>query len=97
MAFESLLHEIDAQISRLQQAKSVLSGTEVKRSPGRLAKYKTIAQGGGNEKRIPVGVISPNGSNEKRILSPKARKAIGDAQRARWAKVKAAAKTAKKS
>ena len=81
MAFEALLHEIDTQISCLQQAKALLSGTEAKHGPGRPA---TAAS--------PVKAARP-----KAVLSAKARKAIGDAQRARWAKVKAAAKAAKKS
>jgi hypothetical protein len=76
MAFEALLHQIDAEISRLQQAKALLSGTDGNRGPGRPAKAVT-----------PVKASSP-----KRVLSAKARKAIGDAQRARWAKMKAGKK-----
>jgi hypothetical protein len=101
MAFERLLLEIDAEISRLQQAKVLLSGASTgKHAPSRPAKSKLIAQGGGNEKRIPSGVISTNGSNQegrtqvKRALSAKARKAIADAQRKRWAKIRAAKKKA---
>jgi hypothetical protein len=82
MAFESLLHEIDAEITRLQQAKALLSGANRHRAPGRPAKSATPANSA-----TPVKASSP-----KRKLSPKARKAIGDAQRARWAKVKAAKK-----
>jgi hypothetical protein len=88
MAFESLLHELDAEISRLQQAKALLSGTNGYRGPGRPAKAVTPAK-----TATPV-----KASSAKRVLSPKARKAIGEAQRARWAKVKAEqAKTSKKS
>jgi hypothetical protein len=76
MAFESLLDEIDAEISRLLQAKALLFGTNGHRGPGRPAKAVT-----------PV-----KASSAKRVLTPKARKAIGDAQRARWAKIKAAKK-----
>jgi hypothetical protein len=83
MAFESLLNEIDAEISRLHQAKALLSGTNGHRSPGRQAKVPTPAK-----TATPV-----KASSAKRVLSPKARKAIGDAQRARWAKVKAEKKT----
>jgi hypothetical protein len=88
MAFESLLREIDAEISRLQQAKALLSGTNENRALGRLVKVATVAKAA-----APVKALSA-----KRKLSPKARKAIGDAQRARWAKVKAEqVKTSKKS
>jgi hypothetical protein len=76
MAFESLLHEIDAQISRLQQAKALLSGKEGKRGPGRPAKTA-----------IPVNTASP-----KRTLSVQARKKIADAQKMRWAKIRAGKK-----
>jgi hypothetical protein len=79
MAFESLLHEIDTEISRLHQAKALLSGTDGHRGPGRPAKVGTPA--------TPV-----KKSSAKRTLSPQARKKIGDAQKKRWAKIKAAKK-----
>jgi hypothetical protein len=82
MAFDSLLHEIDAEISRLRQAKALLSGTNGHRGPGRPTKTVTPAK-----TATPVKASSPRGK-----LSPKARKAIGDAQRARWAKLKATKK-----
>jgi hypothetical protein len=88
MAFESLLQEIDAEISRLHQAKVLLSGTHEKHGPGRPAKAVKSAK-----TATRVKAASP-----KRTLSPQARKRIGDALRARWAKVKAEqAKTGKKS
>ena len=82
MAFESLLHEINAEISRLQQAKALLSGTNGHRGPGRPAKVATVAK----------AAISVKASSAKRVLSPKARKAIADAQKKRWAKIRAAKK-----
>jgi hypothetical protein len=93
MVFESLLHEIDAEINRLQQAKALLSGTNRHRRPGRPAKAaaqaKTATPG---KPATPVEASRP-----KRVLSAQARKRIGDALRARWAKVKAEkAKAAKK-
>jgi hypothetical protein len=81
MAFEALLHEIDGEISRLQQAKALLSGTEGKRGLGRPAKAATPA-------KTATPVKAPSA---KRVLSPKARKAIGDAQKKRWAKIRAEA------
>ena len=87
MVFESLLHEIDAEINRLQQAKALLSGTNRHRRPGRPAKAAAQAK-----TATPVEASRP-----KRVLSAQARKRIGDALRARWAKVKAdKAKAAKK-
>ena len=82
MAFESLLHEIDAEINRLHEAKALLSGTDGHRGPGRLAKVATPAK-----TATPVKASSP-----KRVLSAKARKAIGKAQKKRWAKIRAAKK-----
>jgi hypothetical protein len=63
MAFESLLHEIDTEISRLQQAKTLLSGTNGHRSPGRPTKAAASAK-----TVTPVKASSP-----KRVLSAKAR------------------------
>jgi hypothetical protein len=82
MAFESLLHEIDAEITRLQQAKALLAGTNGHRRPGRPAKSATPAKAA-----TPV-----KASSAKRTLSPQARKKIADAQKKRWAKIKAAKK-----
>jgi hypothetical protein len=76
MAFERLIDEIDAEIDRLQKAKSLLSGMGAgTRGPGRSAKG------------IPV-----KSQAKKRVLSAKARRAIGEAQRKRWAKARAAKK-----
>ena len=87
MVFESLLHEIDAEINRLQQAKAILDGTNGHRRPGRPANAAAPAK-----TARPVETSRP-----KRVLSAQARKRIGDALRARWAKVKAEkAKAAKK-
>jgi len=76
MAFESLLRQIDAEISRLQQAKALLTGTNAHRGPGRPAKAVT-----------PVKASGP-----KRTLSVQARKKIADAQKKRWAKIRAGKK-----
>jgi hypothetical protein len=81
MAFESLLHEIDTEISRLHQAKALLSGTNGHRGPGRPAKVATPAK-----TAAPV-----RASSAKRTLSPQARKKIAAAQKKRWAKIRAEA------
>jgi hypothetical protein len=70
MQTTEIIAEIDAEISRLQEAKSLLSGI-VKPAPGR-----------------PAGATS----STKRVLSPEARARIVAAQKARWAKVRKAAK-----
>jgi hypothetical protein len=66
-----ILKQIDAEIGRLLQVKSILSN-----GTGRLSN--------GNAPKPPLP--------KKRTLSAKARKAIAEAQRKRWAKVHAAQK-----
>jgi hypothetical protein len=72
MKSKPIIAELDAEIARLQQAKALLTGTTVKRGPGRPSKSSTAPA--------------------KRILSPEARARIAAAQKARWAKVRKAAK-----
>jgi hypothetical protein len=62
MDTNSILATIDAEISRLQQARALLTG-------------------------IATGTTKPT-TRKRRKLSAAARKRIGDAQRARWAKAK---------
>ena len=67
---------IDAEISRLRQAKALLNGTDtiIKRKPGRPAGATTSLK------------TSPGTSSKsKRILSPEARARISAAQKKRWA------------
>ncbi len=87
MSFEKLVAEIDAEISRLTQAKQLLTGgavTPAKRGPGRPP---------------ATAVVKP----KKRKMSAAGRARIAAAQKARWAKVQApkleakAAKSAKSS
>jgi hypothetical protein len=68
-----IISEIDAEISRLEQAKQLLSGTTPKRGPGRPP--------------LKVGVKTAPKKKRSR-MSPEARARIAAAQRARWAKTK---------
>ena len=79
MAIDSILAQIDAEIARLTQARSLLAnlGTAkvaVAQTPKANAPAKTKRR-------------------KKRVLSPEARKRIADAQRKRWAAQKAKAKS----
>jgi dTDP-4-dehydrorhamnose reductase len=75
MAIDSILSQIDAEIARLTQARSLLANLgsvtakvtepEAKKAPAKAKRRK------------------------KRVLSPEARKRIADAQRKRWAAQKA--------
>jgi hypothetical protein len=46
MRATDIIVELDAEISRLQQAKALLSGTTVKRGPGRPAGAESSMKGG---------------------------------------------------
>jgi len=68
-----IIQEIDAEITRLQQARVLLLGGEIsapkKNSPGRPA----------------AAAKAPKASKRKRRLSAEGRKKIADAMRKRWA------------
>jgi hypothetical protein len=80
---ESVVAEIDAEISRLQEAKALLNGISapIKRGPGRPA--KTVQ---------PAG--TPNKKNRR--LSAESREKMRQAQLKRWAAVKKSAKNSSK-
>jgi hypothetical protein len=69
-----IIAEIDAQISKLQQARDLLSGTVTKagKGPGRPK---------GSKNAKPASTAAPR----KRKLSPEGRKRIADAMKRRWA------------
>jgi len=76
MDFQRLIHEIDSEISRLQQARALLIGEPAKRGPGRpkaVAVHRAAAS---------------KPAKRKRRLSPEGRKRIADAMRKRWAERK---------
>jgi hypothetical protein len=78
MDTSAIIEAIDREIERLTQARTILSRTT------------TVKRPVGRPKRIQA--VSP--AISKRIVSPEARERIAAAQRARWAKVKRAAKKA---
>jgi hypothetical protein len=80
---ESIIQEIDSEISRLEQAKAILSGTAVKRSPGRPKQTEAV---------LNTVTAKPT----KRVMSAEGKAKIAEAQRARWAKYKRADKKAAK-
>jgi hypothetical protein len=79
MDTNDIVIEIDAEISRLQQARTLLSGpdTTVKRKPGR-----------------PAGTRFPSKTKAVHSMSTEARAKMAAAQKARWAKARKAAKKA---
>jgi hypothetical protein len=78
MAIESILAQIDEEIAKLTQIRSLLATT------GAVAKKVT----GPKAKKAPAKAKG----RKRRTLSPEARKRIADAQRKRWAAQKAKSK-----
>ena len=72
MEVNRIIAEIDAQISKLQQARELLAGTSSSKGPGR-------PKGSKNAKG------TAKVSSTKRRLTPEGRKRIADAMRRRWA------------
>jgi len=75
MAIDSILTQIDAEIARLTQIRTLLSntGAVAKKAAGPKAKKASATVKG----------------KKRRTMSPEARKRIADAQRKRWAAQKA--------
>jgi len=76
MAIENILAQIDSEIERLQQARTLLATIGNSTKAGRGSKKSSA-------KARP---------RKKRVLSADARKRIADAQRKRWAAQRARAK-----
>jgi hypothetical protein len=76
MAIESIIAQIDAEIARLTQVRSMLANTG--KSPAKAER---------KAKKAPAKTKSK--AKKTRVLSPEARKRIADAQRKRWAAHKA--------
>jgi hypothetical protein len=87
MAIENIIAQLDAEISRLNQVRNLLSAT------GKVEAKITAVKGKSTRKTRGKGKTAPKVKGVvKRVLSPEARKAIADAQRKRWALQKAKAK-----
>ena len=75
MEVNRIIAEIDAQISKLQQARALLAGTTT--SAGRT--------GRGRPKGSKNGAAASTKAPRKRKLSPEGRKRIAEAMKKRWA------------
>jgi hypothetical protein len=78
MTIDSILAEIDAEISRLTQARRLLATTGTSNST--TSKSRTVKPSAAKKAR------------KNRVLSPDARKRIAEAQRRRWAAQKGKSK-----
>jgi hypothetical protein len=74
MEVSRIIAEIDAQISKLQQARELLAGTT-----------SETAKGPGRPKGSKSAKAASSSAPRKRKLSPEGRKRIADAMRRRWA------------
>jgi hypothetical protein len=88
-----IISEIDSQISKLQQARALLSeATAVASSPVKRA-GRGRPKGSKNSVKKAAAVKASAPVKAKRKLSPEGRKAIAEAMKKRWAeRRKAAAK-----
>jgi hypothetical protein len=77
MPIETILAQIDAEIARLTQVRSLLAHT------GKIADKTSDRK----PKKVPAKTKAK--VKKTRVLSPEARKRIADAQRKRWAAHKA--------
>lgn len=77
MTIDSILAQIEAEIAKLTQVRSLLAGI------GKVAVKATKSK----TKKAPAKAKA----KKRRVLSPEARKRIADAQRKRWAAQKAKA------
>jgi len=83
MTIESILAQIDAEIAKLTQVRSLLADT------GKVAAKVTERL---NKKAVKAAPAAKAGKTKKRRkLSAEARKRIAEAQRKRWAALKAKA------
>ncbi len=82
MDFNRIVQEIDSEISRLQQARALLTGESSKRRPGRPKAAPAAAT------HKAAATPAAKTGTRKRRLSPEGRKRIADAMRKRWAERK---------
>ena len=90
MGTVEIIRQIDVEISLLQQARVLLSDSdsgEVKRKPGRPSGSRVV-------KSLPVALPPKAITQSRRKMSAAGRARIAAAMKARWAKVRRAAKKA---
>jgi hypothetical protein len=82
-----VIAQIDAEIAKLQQAKTLLSGlpNAVAVTSGRRGRPK------GSKNAAKTAVPAKTAAKAKRKLSPEGRKAIAEAMKRRWAEHRKAA------
>lgn len=84
LAITDVIAQIDAEIAKLQQAKSLLSGAAAAVKSGRGRPKGSKNSTSVVKSSIPPAAAKVDGT-PKRKLSPEGRKAIADAMKRRWA------------
>jgi len=84
MNTEAIVEALDNEIARLQKVKALLSSSNTNALAGEIKRSP------GRPKKAAT-VVAPK---KRKSMSPEARERIVEAQKARWAKVKRAAKKA---
>jgi hypothetical protein len=87
MEVSGIIKELDAQITKLEQARALLSGSEI----AQAAKHRGRPKGSNTASKVVAKTA------KKRVLSPEGRQRIADAVKKRWAARRKAAKTAGKA
>ena len=91
MAIKDVLAHIDEEISKLQQVRAMLAGTE---DAVPTTAKPTRGRPKGSKNAAPVAPVAPVAKKAtgtgKRKLSPEGRKAIAEAMKRRWAAKRAA-------
>ena len=99
MVIDSILAQIDAEIAKLTQVRSLLANTgniaaaiteRLTKKAAKVAKPAKVAKATKAAKAAKPAKVAK--TKKRRTLSPEARQRIADAQRKRWAAQKAKAK-----
>jgi hypothetical protein len=96
MSITSLISGIDAEISRLQEARALLAGTSspIAKKRGRLARAVKVVKAAAKPAKVVKAAAKPAkaAKKAKHTLSAEGRARISAAAKARWAAKKKAAK-----
>jgi hypothetical protein len=86
MAFKDIVAQIDVEIARLQQARTLLAATSVS------VAFSTARRGRPKLNSMATVPSKPTKKRKKRNLSPEGRARIAEAAKRRWAKLRAKGK-----
>jgi hypothetical protein len=86
MEFEKIVAQIDVEIARLQEARTLLAATSVS------VAFSNARRGRPKLNSVATVPSKPTKKRKRRNLSPEGRARIAEAAKRRWAKQKAKAK-----